>query len=203
MFDNDAKLKILDLLEASNDPESRGAVELIRAMDAAVEHLADALSCSVSLGDGRRQPCSFQVRNDECSCERCGQLLSEWELQAAAALEYVLPGFTPEPRSRSLTDIELGDSPENLASRAQRVQALFGELENVFSGLSLPSRLAQPVPLASLGGVRCDGCGAHISGEVKFCPHCGRTVQGRHCLSCNAVLDRDMNFCPSCGTKAA
>lgn len=205
MFDNDAKVKILDLLQASTDPESRAAVELIRVMDAAVGHLADALSCSIFQADGSRQPCSFQVRNEECSCERCGQLLSEWELQAAAALEYALPDAPQlEDETKDLgAEIFLADSPENLKARADRVQALFGELEHVFSGLSLPSRVAQPISPGAASGIRCEGCGAPISDQVKFCPRCGRTAQGRHCLSCNAVLDRDMNFCPSCGAKAA
>ncbi len=204
MFDDETKLKILDVLEANADPESRAAAELVRAMDAALTHLADALSCSVSQADGNRQPCAFRVVNEECSCERCGQLLSEWELQAAAALEYAFPDVIPEPEPDNLQpDIHLPDSPENLTARAETVKALFGELEHVFSGLSLPVRVAPAVPLASAAGSKCEGCGAIISFEAKFCPQCGRTVQGRRCLSCNAVLDRDVIFCPACGAKAA
>ena len=203
MFDHDSKLRMLSRLEASGDPDSPGIVELIRAMDAAVEHLADALSCSVSVSDGKRQPCSFHVGREQCCCERCGQLLSEWELRAAAALECALPDSVPVVEQDDGPDSYVVSSPQNLTARADRVQMLFRELEDVFGGLSLPVRAADVRSSRALSTASCEGCGALIAPEAKFCTQCGRTMQGRRCLSCNSVLSRDMQFCPTCGAKAA
>jgi len=204
LFDRDTKLRTLSHLEASSDPDSRSIAELIHAMDAAVEHLADALSCSVSLFDGKRQPCSFHVDREQCSCERCGQLLSEWELRAAAALECALPDSAPaSEQEEDESKPYVVSSPESLNARAERVQLLFRELEDVFGGLALPVRTAEAHSARTFSTDICEGCGALISPETKFCPHCGRTVQGRHCLSCNSVLSREMQFCPTCGAKAA
>lgn len=204
MFDHDAKLRTLSRLEASSDPDSPSIAELIRAMDAAVEHLADALSCSVSLADGKRQPCTFQVDREHCSCERCGQLLTEWELRASAALECALPASARASDTDDDSDnAYVMSSPENLTARAERVQMLFRELEDVFGGLSLPVRAVEARSTRAISTLTCEGCGALISTETKFCPHCGRTAQGRRCLSCNTVLSREMQFCPTCGAKAA
>lgn len=203
MFDHEAKLRALNRLEASSDPESPSLAELIRAMDAAVEHLADALSCSVSLSEGKRQPCSFHVDREHCCCERCGQLLSEWELRAAAAIECALPDSSPASEQEDEPDTYVISSPDNLTARAERVQMLFRELEDVFGGLSLPVRAAEARNTRALSTASCEGCGTLISPETRFCPQCGRTAQGRRCLSCNGVLSRDMQFCPSCGGKAA
>jgi RNA polymerase subunit RPABC4/transcription elongation factor Spt4 len=204
LFDHDAKLRTLSRLEASSDPDSPSIAELIRAMDAAVEHLADALSCSVSLAENKRQPCAFHVDREHCACERCGQLLSEWELRAAAALECALPDSSrPSDPDDEPDNTYVISSPENLTARAERVQMLFRELEDVFGGLSLPVRAAEARSTRAISTLSCEGCGALISAETKFCPHCGRTAQGRRCLSCNSVLSRDMQFCPTCGAKAA
>jgi rubrerythrin len=206
LYGREAKLRVLSALEASSEPESPAVAELIRAMDAAVEHLADALSCAVALADGRRQPCSFHLDGEECSCERCGQLLSEWELGAAAALECALPDSNPlaEEADGPNNDLRVASTSGNLAARAEKVQALFHELEDVFGGLTLPARAGEAgSPSAKLATGKCEGCGMMISGNTKFCPHCGRTVQGRRCLSCNGPVDREMKFCPTCGAKAA
>jgi hypothetical protein len=206
LFGREAKLRVLSALEASSDPESPAVAELIRAMDAAVEHLADALSCAVALADGKRQPCSFHLDSEECSCERCGQLLSEWELGAAAALECALPDSNPlsEDSDGPNHDLQLASTSGNLAARAEKVQALFHELEDVFGGLAFPNRAGEAShPGATLATGICDGCGMVISANAKFCTHCGRTMQGRRCLSCNGPVDRDMKFCPTCGAKAA
>ncbi len=203
MFDRDTKLRTLSRLEASSDPDSPSIAELIRAMDAAVEHLADAISCSVSLADGKRQPCSFHVGHEQCTCDRCGQLLSEWELRAAAALECALPDSAARVEQEDESDPYIVSSPESLVARADRVQMLFRELEDVFGGLALPVRTAEARSTRALSTASCEGCGALISPEAKFCPHCGRTAQGRRCLSCNGILSREMQFCPTCGAKAA
>jgi len=205
LFDHDVKLRTLSRLEASSDPDSPSIAELIRAMDAAVEHLADALTCSVSLAEGRRQPCSFHHEAEQCACERCGQLVSEWELRAAAALECALPdSAASSDRDEEDPATYLVSSPESLSARAERVQMLFRELEGVFGGLSLPTRTAEAgTSRPPLSTASCEGCGAMISAEAKFCAQCGRTVQGRRCLSCNSSLNREMKFCPTCGAKAA
>lgn len=204
MFDHDTKVRLLSSLQASSDPDASSVTELIRGMEAALEHLADALSCSVSLAGDKRQPCCFRVDGEQCSCERCGQLLSEWELRAAAALECALPDAHPlsEDVDELLRALPQPASPENLTARADKVQSLFRELEDVFGGLSVPTR-APEIRSTTAPFLRCDGCNGTISVDVKFCPHCGRTVQGRRCIHCNGVLDRQVNFCPSCGAKAA
>jgi RNA polymerase subunit RPABC4/transcription elongation factor Spt4 len=205
LFDRETQVRLLNRLQASSDPDATSVAELIRGMDAALEHLADALSCSMSLADDKRQPCSFRLQGDECSCEHCGQLLSEWELRAAAALECALPDPAPlsEDSDAIVHALQQTGSPENLSARADKVQLLFRELEDVFGGLSLPARPAPEIRSTTAPYLRCEGCGATISVDVKFCSHCGRTVQGRRCISCNNVLDRQMNFCPACGSKAA
>ena len=203
MFDRDTKVRLLNRLEASSDPDAGSVTELIRGMDAALEHLADALSCSMSLAGDKRQPCSFHVDHEQCFCEHCGQLLSEWELRAAAALECALPDGPCLPdASELLPPLPQSSSPQDLSARADKVQSLFRELEDVFGGLSAPVRAAE-IRSTTAPFLRCEGCNATISVDVKFCPHCGRTAQGRRCIHCNGVLDRQMNFCPSCGAKAA
>lgn len=51
--------------------------------------------------------------------------------------------------------------------------------------------------------IHCPKCGAALTGETKFCPHCGEGIVPvpTVCRGCGATLPDNVSFCPACGTK--
>lgn len=47
----------------------------------------------------------------------------------------------------------------------------------------------------------CQGCGAELSGDVRFCPKCGRAVESQVCQNCGAPLIEGARFCRICGKE--
>jgi RNA polymerase subunit RPABC4/transcription elongation factor Spt4 len=51
----------------------------------------------------------------------------------------------------------------------------------------------------------CDSCGARVSPDFKFCPHCGQPFMGQDeqeeftCQSCGAPVSEEDESCPKCG----
>ena len=49
----------------------------------------------------------------------------------------------------------------------------------------------------------CDGCGAELKENAKFCSSCGKAVTplAQNCPNCNATVDSNDRFCSECGAK--
>jgi RNA polymerase subunit RPABC4/transcription elongation factor Spt4 len=50
--------------------------------------------------------------------------------------------------------------------------------------------------------MKCNACGTDLTGELRFCPHCGeklKSKKGFKCDSCDEVLESHWKFCPICG----
>ena len=49
----------------------------------------------------------------------------------------------------------------------------------------------------------CQGCGSELTGNVRFCPKCGRAVEIQVCQACGAPLIEGACFCRMCGKEIA
>ncbi len=51
--------------------------------------------------------------------------------------------------------------------------------------------------------MKCRECGHEFSGNVKFCPECGKPVSMGsnkvNCRKCNYELEGNLKYCPECG----
>lgn len=56
------------------------------------------------------------------------------------------------------------------------------------------------VKVAAKPSVNCSNCGAAVSDEFKFCPHCGGSVK-EQCTSCGGELKNEWKCCPVCGNE--
>src|SRR6266511_3981850 len=63
-----------------------------------------------------------------------------------------------------------------------------------------PPSLAPPGPAT----LACPFCGDHASGQLPFCPHCGRRLtapgSGPTCARCGSPVPQGTKFCATCGT---
>jgi hypothetical protein len=182
--------RILASLEATDDPDGLAAAKLIRDMDSMIEHLRKVLSCPSSMGLSRYEPCSFMWDGEGCKCDRCGQLVTAWALLAASALEEI---------SSTSTQRSCGSAtPTN--GEAEPVELV---IQRVQKAVAAPEPLTH-APASARHGELCAGCNEPLPPSARFCPECGRTVNGQtFCLSCSGAMSPNSIFCPNCGTKAA
>jgi parallel beta-helix repeat protein len=67
---------------------------------------------------------------------------------------------------------------------------------------SLDSIASKPGGLGPGGEIiTCSECGAQVTSDVKFCPHCGEYFEGEEftCPGCSAVVKEDAYSCSKCG----
>ncbi|MFP5212832.1 MAG: zinc-ribbon domain-containing protein, partial [Acidobacteriota bacterium] len=70
-------------------------------------------------------------------------------------------------------------------------------------GVMMPAMIAEamrnPEPNRSEPSAKCAACGHSVSGDSKFCPHCGRNLANFECSKCGTRLPADAKFCTQCG----
>lgn len=66
-----------------------------------------------------------------------------------------------------------------------------GEIESEEAKTGLAEKLA------------CPHCAAPIAKGVKFCPSCGRSLEGTKCLNCSTINEVGSKFCRECGSQLA
>jgi len=49
----------------------------------------------------------------------------------------------------------------------------------------------------------CPYCSTPVAVGAKFCPSCGKSLQGVRCSKCGATNDVGSRFCKECGTQLA
>ncbi len=58
-------------------------------------------------------------------------------------------------------------------------------------------------PEVTKGGeiITCSECGAQVTGDAKFCPHCGEYFEGEEllCPVCKSIVSENDKICPNCG----
>jgi len=50
---------------------------------------------------------------------------------------------------------------------------------------------------------RCPHCKSEISGDPRFCPSCGKSLESVTCTKCRTVNPAGSKFCSECGEKLA
>jgi len=51
--------------------------------------------------------------------------------------------------------------------------------------------------------LKCPHCSSPIVKDAKFCPSCGRSLQGAKCSKCGAANESGSKFCKECGNRLA
>lgn len=77
---------------------------------------------------------------------------------------------------------------------------VFQVIENTIMAGGEPVVVNGAGQTVAAGMVVCPNCKAQLSGDVKFCNHCGTKIS-RKCPNCGAVIKQGGAFCSECGEK--
>jgi hypothetical protein len=172
LHDADLRLKILSVLEASDDPEALPLAQLVRDMSSEIEQLTSLLRCPAALPHGNLEPCSWSYDGEQLACSQCGQLATEWNLEVCSVIS---------PEEAATADVRIPNRDADTGTASQSPTVVFstapgGTCNGCGRELKAAEKFWPHCGRTAQGEAFCMSCSAPIGPESTFCSRCGSKV---------------------------